>query len=102
MNTFLVYNINHFVLQNTFHNSNSINMNYIKEKLIFPFKATHNVSMDYRDRWSELPDGEYDVREGESLELLYNPGMGSLIYRKSDNTLVYMAGFAGNYVQRIN
>lgn len=74
---------------------------YIQGKLVAPFKATHNVTMNYRDRWSELPEGEYDAKEGESLELLYNPGMGSLVYRKSDNTLVYMAGFAGNYVSRI-
>ena len=74
---------------------------YIKDKLAKPFKASHKVVMNYRDRWSELPEGQFDVSEGDELELLYNPGMGSLTYRTPNNTLVFMAGFSGNYVSKI-
>lgn len=74
---------------------------YITEKLVKPFKATHIVVMNYRDRWSELPEDEFDAKTGDKIELLYNPGIGSITYRREDNSLLHMSGFSGNYVHRI-
>src|SRR4051812_18808796 len=36
------------------------------------------MSGNYRDRWTTLPEGEFDLHEGELVDLIYNPGMGSL------------------------
>lgn len=76
-------------------------MDYITMKLTTPFKATHKVVQNYRDRWSELPEGEFDAKVGDEIELLYNPGIGSITYRRSDNSLLHMAGFSGPYVSCI-
>jgi len=53
------------------------------------------VTSNYRDRWSKLPEGEFDLEAGEIVDFINNPGIGSIHVRKLDGTDVYVAGFSG-------
>jgi hypothetical protein len=64
-------------------------------------KLTHYISQDYRDRWSELPKGEFELLKGDKVELINNPGIGSIHVRKEDGTDVFIAGFSGNILNQI-
>lgn len=59
------------------------------------------VSLDYRDRWSELPLGQFDLKAGEVVDMINNPGIGSIHVRKEDGTDVYVAGFSGYILTKI-
>lgn len=67
-----------------------------------PFNATHTISMDYRDRWSTQPEGVKDLLAGDKVQMIHNPGMGSIHVKKEDGTSVYVAGFAGHILKRID
>jgi hypothetical protein len=59
------------------------------------------VSQDYRDRWSELPAGENDLSKGDIVDIIDNPGIGSITVRKEDGTEVGVAGFSGYILKPI-
>ena len=60
------------------------------------------VKENYRDRWSELPEGEFDLYKGDIVEMINNPGIGSIhVRRDSDSADVYVAGFKGYILSRI-
>lgn len=65
-------------------------------------KHTHTVSQDYRYRWSKLPEGQYDLYEGDKVELIDAPVIGSLTVLKEDGTKVSIAGFYGYILKRLN
>lgn len=64
-------------------------------------KNPHRVSQNYRSRWSELPEGEFDLHENDVVDLVHNPGIGSLIVVKEDGTRVSIAGFSGYILKPI-
>lgn len=55
----------------------------------------HLVTKDYRDRWSELPEGQHDLKQGETVDVISVPSIGSIHVKKEDGTSVYVAGFSG-------
>jgi len=63
------------------------------------FKATHYISQNYRGRWSEKPEGEYDLLEGEHVQMVHNSGLGSIIVKTTKGEEVPIAGFSG-YILR--
>lgn len=73
----------------------------LKESSTNEFKPDHIVTQDYRDRWSELPDGEYDLHKGEKVQLIYNSGIGSLTVKTASGEKKSIAGFSGNILQRL-
>lgn len=73
----------------------------IQQKLAKPFKVTDEVVQNYRDRWSELPEGEFDVKIGDKVEMIHNPGIGSILFRREDGSTFTMCGYCGPYLQRI-
>jgi hypothetical protein len=60
------------------------------------------IIMDYRDRWSELPDGEYDLHSGEVVDLQPYFGIGSYSVIKKDGTKCSIAGFSGYILRKIS
>lgn len=66
------------------------------------FTHTHTISQNYRSRWSELPEDQYDLHEGDKVELIDAPIIGSLTVKKEDGTRASIAGFSGYILKRIN
>jgi len=75
---------------------------FVQESLDENIKNPRIVSRNYRDRWSELPEGEYDLVAGEIVDLINNPGIGSIHVRKEDGTDVFVAGFSGHILKQVN
>lgn len=63
-------------------------------------KHTHTISQNYRGRWSELPEGQYDLHKSDKVELIDAPVIGSLTVLKEDNTRVSIAGFSGYILEK--
>jgi hypothetical protein len=61
----------------------------------------HLVTQNYRDRWSELPEGEFELHKGDVVDLINNPGISSLTVQKEDGTKVYVAGFSGYILKKM-
>jgi hypothetical protein len=53
------------------------------------------ISQNYRGRWSELPEGQYDLVEGEEVEMIHAPEIGSIQVKRSNGEIVFIAGFSG-------
>lgn len=62
----------------------------------------HVVSQNYRSRWSELPEGQYDLLQNNVVDLIDAPVVGSLTIKKQDGTLVSIAGFSGYILKKIS
>lgn len=54
----------------------------------------HLVTENYRDRWSELPEGQFDLHKGDLVEV-YNSGIGTISCTKENGSLVGVSGFHG-------
>lgn len=61
----------------------------------------HIVTQDYRHRWSELPEGEFDLHANDRVDLIDHPAFGSLTVVKEDGTKVSIAGFSGYILKKI-
>lgn len=49
------------------------------------------VKSNYRSRTSLLPEGQYDLKKGENVEVLTFPSVGSIYVKKKDGTKVYVS-----------
>ena len=49
------------------------------------------VKNNYRSRTSLLPYGQYDLLEGENVDVLTFPSVGSIYVKKKDGTKVYIS-----------
>lgn len=68
-----------------------------------PIKLSNPVIIneDYRGRWSELPEGEYDFKKNDIVNLEFYPGIGSYTLTRQDGTEGYIHGFGGYIIEKI-
>lgn len=64
-------------------------------------KNPHLVTQNYRERWSELPEGKFDLKEGELVDVVKIRTMGSIQVQKENGALVDIAGFSRHILQKI-
>lgn len=51
----------------------------------------HIVTQNYRNRWSELPEGEFNLHVNDKVNLINHPAFGSFVI-KEDGTKVSIGG----------
>lgn len=59
------------------------------------------ITQNYRDRWSTLPEGEFDLLVDDIVDVINNPGMGCITVEKADGNIVHVAGFSGSILKKI-
>jgi hypothetical protein len=64
-------------------------------------KCPKLVTENYRDRCSILPEDEYDLYEGEIVDMINNPGIGSIRVMKQNGEEAFVAGFSGRILKSI-
>jgi hypothetical protein len=52
----------------------------------------HLVKRNYRDRYTDLPKGEFDLKEGEIVDLLPTKEVSTVTVVKENGTTVFIMG----------
>jgi len=74
---------------------------FVQTKTINMFTPTHYVSHSYRDRWSELPEGQNDLEANEKVILISVPAIGSITVEKENGERKSIAGFSGYILKKL-